>query len=291
MTTQPVKRHFPFTIQPPSQITMMAALDSGQRLLQTMRTARHSLLLLCIFGSILLATSFTAPQSPPLCTKSAWLSTHQRRFTCNQPTPRHTLVSKASNAELVEDSPEDIDWMPDRERARVLKQESRIYAQKITPDQPVEDTRMLKSANIKKRRREDGYLGDSTLNEIAQDFSVPICYLADVLCTWGMQPPIALDERLGDLVTGDQVFALAEAVHSLDVSTLQDAYSNMNIMQLCYEYDVDLGKAINMAVKEGWSLPFGVQTCLRVEQEYELLRVLGDIDADDDEYEYNGDYD
>jgi hypothetical protein len=32
-----------------------------------------------------------------------------------------------------------------------------------------------------------------------------------------------------------------------------------------------------MAIKEGWSLPFGVQTCLRVEQEDELLRVLGSI--------------
>ena len=30
-------------------------------------------------------------------------------------------------------------------------------------------------------KREPGYLGDSTLAEIASDYSVPICYIADVI--------------------------------------------------------------------------------------------------------------
>eukprot|EP00804_Cyclotella_cryptica_P013498 CCRYP_017218-RA/>CCRYP_017218-RA protein AED:0.31 eAED:0.31 QI:0/0/0/1/1/1/2/0/321 len=32
--------------------------------------------------------------------------------------------------------------------------------------------------------REEGYLGDSTLKEISMDYSVPICYLADVVASW-----------------------------------------------------------------------------------------------------------
>ena len=143
------------------------------------------------------------------------------------------------------------------------------------------------------RRREPGFLGDSTLVEICTDYSVPISYLADVLCMWGVPVPINIYDRLGDLVTGEQAFAIVEAVNTLDVAALHDRYSNTNIQQLCYEWDIDILKAFEMAMKEGWSLPFGVQTCLRVEQERELLRVLGSqaglIDLPDDEYddEYN----
>lgn len=46
-----------------------------------------------------------------------------------------------------------------------------------------------------------------------------------------------------------------------------------------------------MAVKEGWSLPFGVQTCLRVEQEEELIRVLGRSNLIEDDYDDDGDDD
>jgi len=124
-------------------------------------------------------------------------------------------------------------------------------------------------------KREPGYLGDSTLIEIATDYSVPVCYIADVLCTWGVPVPIQTRDRLGDLVTGEQAFAILEAIHSLDISVLQDRYSNQNLVIVCDDRDIDLRDAFQMAVKEGWSLPFGVQTCLRVEQEEELIRVLG----------------
>lgn len=145
----------------------------------------------------------------------------------------------------------------------------------------------------KKRRREPGFLGDSTLMEICTDYSVPISYLADVLCMWDVPVPINIYEKLGDLVTGEQAFAIVEAVNTLDVSALHDRYSNTNIQQLCYEWDMDIQQAFEMAMKEGWSLPFGVQTCLRVEQERELLRVLGSqaglIDLPDDDG-YDDDY-
>jgi hypothetical protein len=140
----------------------------------------------------------------------------------------------------------------------------------------------------KQRRREPGFLGDSTLMEICTDYSVPISYLADVLCMWDVPVPINVNDRLGDLVTGEQAFAIVEAVNTLDVSALHDRYSNTNIQQLCYEWDIDIQQAFEMAMKEGWILPFGVQTCLRVEQERELLRVLGsqaglvDLSNDDD---------
>ena len=127
-----------------------------------------------------------------------------------------------------------------------------------------------------KSTREPGYLGDSTLSDIAMDFSVPICYIADVLVTWGSPIPIDPHSNLGDLVTGEQAFALLEAIHTLDISALQDRYSDDDIITVAEEYDIPLKEAFDFAVKEGWSLPFGVRTHLRVEQEDAMIRALAD---------------
>mmetsp|Transcript_18557 Transcript_18557/g.25734 ORF Transcript_18557/g.25734 Transcript_18557/m.25734 type:complete len:362 (+) Transcript_18557:133-1218(+) len=144
---------------------------------------------------------------------------------------------------------------------------------------PKDDTDSKSSSSTTiQSKREPGFLGDCTLTEITMDYSVPICYIADVLCMWGVPVPINPQEKLGDLVTGEQAFALLEAVYSLDISALHDRYSNMNLMSVCDWYDIDIKDAFEFSVKEGWSLPFGVQTCLRVEQEDELVRVLGGHD-------------
>ena len=122
--------------------------------------------------------------------------------------------------------------------------------------------------------REEGYLGDSTLKEISMDFSVPIPYLADVVASWGVPVPIDPLGRLGDMVTGEQAFAILEAIHTLDIAALHDRYSEDNLMNICDYYDIDMKEAFDFAMKRGWALPFGVRTFLRVEQEDELLEAL-----------------
>jgi hypothetical protein len=229
---------------------------------------------------------------------------------------------EALSAELVsedeDDGLNDGEWLSDREKARQRNERARVYVEKVqgaakTGEKQQEEKRSTTpSSNSEQRaspytdeeedviaamggktrhpqrKREEGFLGDSNLQEIATDYSVPISYLADVLCMWGVPIPINVHERLGDLVTGEQAFALLEAVNSLDVSALHDRYSNTNLQQLCYEWDIELQEAFEMAMKEGWSLPFGVQTCLRVEQDKELLRILGGqglLRSSDNEYD------
>ena len=123
--------------------------------------------------------------------------------------------------------------------------------------------------------REEGYLGDSTLHEISLDYSIPIPYLADVLTSWGVPVPIDPHDRLGDLVTAQQAYAILEAIYTLDVASLHDRYSPENILSLCDIYDMDIKTVFEYCVERGWGLPFGVRTFLRVEQEEELLDVLG----------------
>lgn len=198
------------------------------------------------------------------------------------------------------------DWIPDREKARLRREAAYAYqarfnaqhntvkeetTKKSAKEEQEDDARstpyteeeeeVIRSMGGKSEptasasKRQPGYLGDSTLAEIAMDYSVPICYIADVLVVWGAAVPINVHDRLGDLVTGEQAFALLEAVNSLDVAALNERYSNQSLYQVCSDWDIDLKEGFEMALKEGWSLPFGVQTVLRVEQEEELLRVLG----------------
>ena len=239
--------------------------------------------------------------------------------------PDSESSSQWYNAELLQgnnnddgdDDDDDEDWLSDRDKALRRKKFVQEYYTQTPPERvnqiqaPTtagddDDDSSNTNTESKKRpvyteeeeelilamggrtggKREPGYLGDSTLAEVAQDYSVPVCYLADVLCTWGVPVPISVYERLGDMVTGEQAFSILEAILTLDVAALQDRYSNNNIMEVCSYYDVDLRDAFQMAVKEGWSLPFGVQTCLRVEQEEELLRVLGgSFVAPDNDYD------
>jgi hypothetical protein len=122
--------------------------------------------------------------------------------------------------------------------------------------------------------REEGYLGDSTLKEISMDYGVPVTYLADVLATWGVPIPIDPNSRLGDMVTGEQAFAILEAIHTLDVAELHERYAEDDLMNLCDYYDLDIKLAFDYCMERGWALPFGVRTFLRVEQEAELLDAL-----------------
>jgi hypothetical protein len=105
--------------------------------------------------------------------------------------------------------------------------------------------------------------------------------LADVLCTWGVPPPIDCNIPIGDMITGEHCFAILEAIHTLDIGGLHDRYSNLDMISLCDEYEIDLKKAFELAIKENWNLPFGVQTHLRVEQEEQMLQELAS-----DEYNF-----
>lgn len=211
--------------------------------------------------------------------------------------PRRVLSSTTDTpVEVIlneEDDEDENDWLPDHEKARRKRLSSsttRIPVERLSgPDDKEvasssyteEEERLIAAMGGKtfhpQSKREAGFLGDSTLSEIAQDYSIPICYIADVLCTWGVPIPIYPHDRLGDVVTGEQAFALLEAVNSLDVGQVQDRYSNTSLINLCSEWNIDLQTAFEFAMKEGWNLPFGVQTCLRLEQEDELLRVHGVI--------------
>lgn len=125
--------------------------------------------------------------------------------------------------------------------------------------------------------RQPGYLGDSTIREISLDFQCPVCYIADVLCGWGVPPPIDIDGTpVGSLITGEQAYSLVEALNTLDMAKIWERYSDDTIMEICNDFEIDLKDAFEFSIKKKYNLPFGVRTHLRVEQEEELIEALSD---------------
>lgn len=166
-----------------------------------------------------------------------------------------------------------------RERGRADRRSLLRNGKPLDPVQrnynPEESIPGVMSSSSSSNRREDGYLGDSTLREISLDYGVPIPYLADVLANWGIPVPIDPNVRLGDMVTGEQAFAILEAIHTLDVASLHERYSEEDLLGLCDCYDINLQLAFEFCLERGYALPFGVRTFLRVIQEEDLIATLG----------------
>jgi hypothetical protein len=255
-----------------------------------------------IAASVESVMGFMSALSPHRMTRrvggSAFVSTDTRS--------RHLFLASDDwedrTGELVnEDGEGEEDWLPDREKARQIREQREFRSAQSTPSDfydaspaqeeapasskksvyTVEQQELIEALGGKQQpehgqssKREAGFLGDSTLKEIAHDYQMPICYLVDVLATWGSPVPINVHSKLGDLVSGEQAFAILEAIHSLDMGVLYDRYSDYSITEVCNEYNIELKDAFEMAIKEAWNLPFGVNTFLRVEQEEELIRVL-----------------
>jgi len=151
------------------------------------------------------------------------------------------------------------------------------------------------------------FIAASTLSEIALDYSLPLPYLGDICLHFGASPPLACSSKLGDLISGEQCFALVEAINSVDPSELSDLYHDGTVADLARflptrlynadSYDaandndsdsdcdeLPLSAVMEVCTRKKFNLPFGASTCLRVEQVEYLEDYFGGL-ADQDEYE------
>jgi len=93
-----------------------------------------------------------------------------------------------------------------------------------------------------------------------------VSFIADTLVGFGAPPPIRDDDRLSDLINGDQAFALLEALTSLDATDVGSQYVDHGL-DLAAEYlDVPVDELFAACVERNYALPHGLQTQLRREQ-------------------------
>lgn len=123
--------------------------------------------------------------------------------------------------------------------------------------------------------KEEGGLCDSTLEDICYDYSFPVEFIVDVLCRWGVTPPIKLEDKLGDLVNGEQAYAVVECLNSVDSAWVHDFYIEDTIEELAWELEVPLSDIFAVCGRQRLNLPMGTDTHLTKPEYRILLRELG----------------
>ncbi len=114
-----------------------------------------------------------------------------------------------------------------------------------------------------------------TVEEVARSYQVPISWIGDALCNFGVVPPIQWTARMGDLIDGEQAFALLEAMHGWDHAIMYDMYTWDSLRELVDSYDLEMSEVLQVCDEEKFALPFGLRSHLRIEQFARLMRRLG----------------
>jgi hypothetical protein len=165
---------------------------------------------------------------------------------------------------------------------------------------PFEGTESLfdsiyKMENSADEKSEKYTLAQFTLRDIAEAYRFSIDFLGDFVVQMGLQPPVDVDVKLANILTGQQIATLMEALTSLDPYDTNADFDGVSVIDLADELDIPVKTVIKICAGEGFNLPFGASTILhaavvdkvREVYEYDDYQNFGNTnsssDDDDDE--------
>jgi hypothetical protein len=138
------------------------------------------------------------------------------------------------------------------------------------------DSSSSRRSSIDPSSRNSGSISDLTVSSFAASYFYPLPYIADMIMQFGVvRPPLDVSSRLGDICSGEELFALLEVVNTIPGHDVADYYYTGDIGEACEEFGWDLRAVLKICQDEEWSLPFGVRTVLRTDQIGELISMLG----------------
>lgn len=73
---------------------------------------------------------------------------------------------------------------------------------------------------------------------MAHDYNFPLEYLVSSACQLGLSPPVDTEKKLSAMLNGDQIYALLEAITTLDKAEAYDRLSDDTLEEIAEEYDV-----------------------------------------------------
>jgi hypothetical protein len=138
------------------------------------------------------------------------------------------------------------------------------------------------------------FISDLTLREISEAYQFSLSYLGDYVVQLGCQPPIDVDTKVSNLLLGEQIYSLLEAINSLDPAESHCEYDSLTIGELADELDISMGKMMKICQNEKVNLPFGLETTLHtsvVERIREVQTYDEYVDEDEDDEDEDGERD
>lgn len=106
-------------------------------------------------------------------------------------------------------------------------------------------------------------------------------FIGLLMADLGVPCPIDFDARIGDYMTGEQIFTLLHSLSSLDPFEANEQISSCTMYELARNYGLSEKKVKFICEKQRISLPFAMWTCLHENVE-EIFREAVESGAYDD---------
>jgi hypothetical protein len=108
----------------------------------------------------------------------------------------------------------------------------------------------------------EGTAASLTLSDISESSCFSLSFLGDFLVQMGCKPPIDINAKLGNLLTGEQIFTLLQAINTLDPFDSNLEYDSVPVDELAEELGVSTNRILKILESKNINLPFGLDTVL-----------------------------
>jgi hypothetical protein len=124
-----------------------------------------------------------------------------------------------------------------------------------------------------------------TLRDISEVYGFSLAYLGDYLMQIGLRPPIEVDIKLGDMLTGEQLYTVLEAVNTLDPSDANMDYDSIFVIELAEELGIPIKRIMDICEEQGFHMPFGKRSLLHQAAVDRIIEIVSLQDSQEDDEE------
>lgn len=96
-----------------------------------------------------------------------------------------------------------------------------------------------------------------SLQEISEAYGFTVGYLADFASKLGCSVPVDIHSPVGDILTGEQVYTLLQALTSLDPLDTNLSYDTASMFEISEELSIPVDQLIKLCEQNEINLPLG----------------------------------
>lgn len=128
--------------------------------------------------------------------------------------------------------------------------------------------------DMNNRRVEAYSISKQSLRAISESYQFSLAYLSDFVTELGCSLPLDIDTSISNILTGEQIYTLLQALTSLDPYDSNAGYDTISISELADVFNVTVDEVIKICKDEGISLPFGTGSILHKNVVEQISRLL-----------------
>jgi len=117
-------------------------------------------------------------------------------------------------------------------------------------------------------------ISKQSLRAISESYQFSLAYLSDFVTELGCSLPLDIDTSISNILTGEQIYTLLQALTSLDPYDSNAGYDTVSISELADVFNISVNEVMKLCKDEGISLPFGSGSILHKNVVEQISRLL-----------------